>query len=152
MALELIPGSLKIPGGRFYEDHVYNELSNEETLAFDKGFPHKEPLAFAGIGLLIERLEPDAAEAIKTLNLRCLEDMRTINEEAASKLPGVDGRARDVIREVMKEHGRVWGNSNNKTLWPIFYKQPLLVLREVIRAEGQQCLGWRIEEPDKLAG
>ncbi|MDR1703361.1 MAG: GNAT family N-acetyltransferase [Clostridiales bacterium] len=114
MALELIPGALMIPGGRFYEDPVYDELSDEETLAFNKGFPHKEPLAFAGIERLIERLEPLAAEAIKSLNLRCLEDMRTITEEAASKLPGIDGRARDVIREVMKAHGRVWGNTNNK--------------------------------------
>ena len=113
MAMELQDGALRaIGGGRYYEDSLFGNITDEETRAFDKNFPEKEHLAPAYINVLLERLEPDARAAIESQGFTYLRDVRGLTEKAASQLPGIDGHAKETIRDVMKERGSVWGEGH----------------------------------------
>ena len=48
MGIELVPGGLRSMPGRFFEAEVFESLTEEETEAFDKGFPYMEKLRLPG--------------------------------------------------------------------------------------------------------
>ena len=62
---ELYEGALNGIHGKYDIDPIYMQLTEEETLEYDKRFPAKEPHTLTSIDVLLDRLEPAAAEGIK---------------------------------------------------------------------------------------
>ena len=114
MAMELVENALEEVTGYFAEDPLFEELEKDADAvdAFDATFPPKAPLPYAGMELLLERLSPDARKTIASLGLEHLRDMRGQTEVNIAKMPGIDTQALETIRQVMHEHGRIWGG------WP----------------------------------
>ncbi len=109
MAYPLYEGALEGVRGRYFIDPVYETLNQEDVLEFDKRFPPKEPFVAAPIGVLLERLEPDAAKAVQSLGFQTLELIRAKSRREILALPGMTEAAADTISEVMAKHGWVWG-------------------------------------------
>jgi len=116
MAVELTDGGLAGVQGRFREDPAFSAMTAEETAAFDKQFPPKAPREKTPIGALLTRLEPAARAAVESLGLEYVGEIHRLSEREVSRLPGVDGRALDVIRAVLKENGRIWGRAPAHTV------------------------------------
>jgi len=95
--------------GKYHIDSVYFDLTEEETLEFDKKFPAKKHHEFTPIDVLTSRLEPNAAKAIKDLNIKTLDVIKSKSEREVSSLPGIDNKAIDIIKATMKEHNFPWG-------------------------------------------
>ncbi|MCL2820557.1 MAG: N-acetyltransferase [Oscillospiraceae bacterium] len=109
MVYLLYEGALDGIHGKYYIDSVYDDLTEEETLEFDKRFPEKKLHEFTPVDVLISRLEPEAANAIKGLNIKTLDVIKSKSEREISSLPGMDDNAIKTIRAVMKEHKFPWG-------------------------------------------
>jgi len=109
MALELYPGALSEIKGRYYIDSVYEQLTQDEALEFDKRFPHKEAFASIPIEQLLSRLETDVRKEIEALKVGTLKAMTTKSERSLRALPKVCDNDIQIIRTVMKEHGYAWG-------------------------------------------
>ncbi|MCL2401460.1 MAG: N-acetyltransferase [Oscillospiraceae bacterium] len=109
MVYPLYDGALEGVQGRYYIDPVYESLTQEDALAFDKQFPPKQPHIPSLINVLLDRLEPHAAEAIQGLGFRNLEMLKSKSEREISSLPGMNANAVETIRAVMQEHGFRWG-------------------------------------------
>ena len=109
MAYPLYDGALDGIHGRYYIDPVYDSLTQEDTLEFDKKFPPKERHIHQPIDVLLDRLEPNAAKAIQGLDCKSLTFMKTKSEREIRSLPDVDDKAVETIRAVMLEHGMRWG-------------------------------------------
>ena len=109
MALPLYPGALDGISGRYYLDSVYEQLTQEEALEFDKKFPPKEAYKPIPIEILLNRLEPDARKEIEGLKINSLQAVTTKSERSLRALPGICDAAIETIRDVMKEHGWSWG-------------------------------------------
>jgi len=109
MVYPLYDGALDGINGKYYIDSVYFDLSDEETMEFDKRFPKRELHKFTPIDVLLSRLKPEAADAIKKLNIKTLDVIKSRSEREIASLPGIDNEALDTIREVMKEHKFPWG-------------------------------------------
>jgi predicted N-acetyltransferase YhbS len=108
MAMELFEGALNGIRGRFIEDGVFHDLPEAEVDAFDQNFPPKQPREKIKIDVLLERLDPLARQALQSCGLTLLGELYAFSEQEISAV-GVDDEARNVIRAVMKEYGRVWG-------------------------------------------
>lgn len=109
MALELFTGALTGISGRFYLDAVYDNLPEEAVLAFDAGFPAKEPRSKVPIALLLERLEEEAKGSLQGLGLTHLGDLGHFAAHQIARLPGINDQALVTIKSTLKEHGRLWG-------------------------------------------
>ena len=109
MVYPLYDGALDGISGRYYIDPVYDSLTQEEALEFDKKFPPKELHIPFPIDILLDRLEPDAKKAIEGLNCNSLTVIKTKSEREIRSLSGIDERAIEIIRKVMHEHGLIWG-------------------------------------------
>ena len=109
MAMELIPGALNIPGGKFKEDAVFFDLPEHKVKAFEKTFPPKEPRPRVPIEALLQKLDPPACEALRSLELVYLGKLRGYSERSIAALPGVGAKEIEIIKTTMKENGRVWG-------------------------------------------
>ena len=109
MVYPLYDGALDGIKGKYYIDPVYFDLTEEETLEFDKRFPQKKLHEFTPIDVLISRLKPGAADAIKKLNIKTLDVIKSKSEREISSLPGMDDEAVNTIRKVMKEYKFPWG-------------------------------------------
>ena len=109
MALELYPESLDGISGKYYIDSVYEQLTQEETMEFDKRFPPKEAFVPVSVEVLLERLGADARKAIDTLNIQTLAVMATRSERSLRTLDGICDESIRIIKVVMKEHGYAWG-------------------------------------------
>ncbi len=109
MAMELIGGALSGISGRFYEAEAYDNLPQEEVLAFDAGFPVKTPRSKVPIALLLDRLTGEARESLRTLKLTYLGDLMRFAEDEVFSLPGMDTKNLATIKSTLKEHGRLWG-------------------------------------------
>jgi len=90
MAMPLYREALNGIRGRYFED---------------PRLPHKGLQELVPINVLLERLEPAARKTIESLKLRELYLMSHRNEQEFSLLPGIDLKARNTIRSVMKEYG-----------------------------------------------
>ena len=114
MAYPLYDGALDGISGRFFLPDVYESLTQEDVLKFDKRFPKKELHKPVSIDVLLKRLEPTACEAVKKLNFNCLAEMQTKSTREMSNLDGIDDNALATIRKVMIEHSMQWGLSSSK--------------------------------------
>ena len=109
MVYPLYEGALNGIRGRFYLDPVYENLAEEDTVAFDKKFPAKELHIPIPIQLLFDRLPIPAQKALEGLKQNSLKVMTTKSECELSSLEGIDSQAIEIIRTVMGEHGLQWG-------------------------------------------
>ena len=106
---ELYEGALDGIHGKYDIDPIYMQLTEEETLEYDKRFPPKEPHVLTPIDVLLSRLEPAAAAGIKEKGFKSLDVLKSLSEREVSSFPGVDAKAIETIRETMKEHDFPWG-------------------------------------------
>ena len=109
MVYPLYEGALDGISGKYFIDPVYFDLTEEETLEFDKKFPAKKLHTFTPISVLTDRLEPAAAKAIKNLGNKSLDILKSKSQKELSSLPGIDDKAIMTIKEVMKENNFPWG-------------------------------------------
>ncbi|MGI5878485.1 MAG: GNAT family N-acetyltransferase [Christensenellales bacterium] len=114
MAMELIEGALCGIGGRYYEDSVFHTMAADEVAEFDRDFPQMTPRPIVPVDALLSRLDSAAADAIRSLNLPCLGALRSRSQAEISSLPGIDDKAIQTIRTVMREHGRIWGEGGER--------------------------------------
>jgi len=109
MALELYPRALDGIKGKYYLDPVYEQLTQEDTLEFDKKFPPKEAFVHIPIEALLNRLEPDARKEIEDLNFKTLAILASKSENSLRALPSVCDESIEIIKAVLREHGYAWG-------------------------------------------
>jgi len=109
MVYPLYEGALDGVSGKVYLDEVYENLTQEEALEFDKKFPPRELFVPTPIGVLLEQLEPKAREAIELLEIVNLNLFSTKSEREIRQLEGIDNAAVEVIRKVMKKYEVKWG-------------------------------------------
>jgi len=109
MAYPLYDGALDGIHGQYHLDPVYESLTQEDALEFDKRFPAKARHVPACIDVLLNRLEPAVKGAIQTLGFHLLAEMQTKSEGEISILKGVDANAINAIRMVMRENCLRWG-------------------------------------------
>jgi len=109
MVYPLYDGALDGINGRFYIDPVYDDLSKEDVLEFDKKFPPKELYLPIPIGVLFDRLPLSAQKALEGLKGKALKVLTTKSEHEISSMDGIDNHAVEIIRNVMHEHGLGWG-------------------------------------------
>jgi hypothetical protein len=105
----LYDGALDGISGKYYIDSVYEELTQTETLEFDKKFPPKEPHVPTPIDVLLERLDSESAKAIRGQKFPTLDVLKSQSEREIASLSGMTAEAVEVVREVMREHGFRWG-------------------------------------------
>ena len=113
MAYLLYDGALDGIQGRYYLPPVYESLTQEEALEFDKRFPPKPLHRPASMDVLLKWLEPAAKKAIRALKFHCLAVMQTKSEREILALKGIDAKAIETIQAVMREHSLRWGTSRN---------------------------------------
>lgn len=109
MAYPLYDGALDGIHGTYHSDPIYEQLSQEEALEFDRKFPPKTPYRPIPISILLDRLESDAAKSLDKQELHSLDVLRTRSERDIRSLDGMDDTAIETIRTVMKENGYRWG-------------------------------------------
>jgi len=112
MAIELYPGALGGIKGKYYIDPVYEQLSQEEALEFDKRFVHKQAHVPVLINTLLDRLKPEVRKEIEALNIGTLRWMKSKSERFVRALPGVCDETVKTIKDVMREHGYSWGEQD----------------------------------------
>jgi len=108
---ELHEGALGGIKGKYHIDPVYMQLTDEETQKFDKRFPPKEPHKLTPIDVLINRLEPEAAEGLKAQGIKNLDFLKALSEREVAAFPGMNEKAIETVREIMKEYKFPWGTS-----------------------------------------
>ena len=109
MVYQLYDGALDGIQGYYYIDPAYFDLKPEDIAQYDKKFPPKELYTPTSIDVLLSRLEPDAKKAISDLNFHTLNVFTTKSEREIRSLDGIDEKAIETIRKVMKEYGKPWG-------------------------------------------
>ena len=105
----LYEGALDGIQGKYNIDPVYFQLTQEETLEFDKKFPPKAAHKPTPISKLLERLEPDAAKALQKVGFKTFDVLKANSEREIASLPGIDAKAMETIRTMMREHDFPWG-------------------------------------------
>jgi len=110
MALPLYDGALDgIQHGKVHLAPVYEELTQEDVIKYDKRFPPKAPHIPVPISALLERLEPDAAKAVRGMGFKNALMLRSRSEREIASMPGMDAKAIETIRTLLREHGFRWG-------------------------------------------
>jgi len=109
MVYPLFEGALDGIHGKYHYDPVYEQLTQEEALEFDKRFPPKEPHIPTPIEVLTDKLEPEAANSIKERGYKTFDILKSLSEREVASIPGIDEKAMETIRTMMKEHGFPWG-------------------------------------------
>jgi predicted N-acetyltransferase YhbS len=111
MVYPLFHGALNNIAGKVILDPVYESLTQEDVLEFDKRFPPRLPPVRVKIGVLLERLQSPARKAIEGLNMANLNLIQTKSEREISALEGISETDLITIREVMREHDIAWGDA-----------------------------------------
>jgi hypothetical protein len=109
MAYPLFDGALNGIRGRYFIDPVYEQLTEEDTLEFDKQFRPKEAFVPTSINMLLEQLEPGPRKALVEAECQTLEMMTSKSEREIAALPGMDDKAVEIIRAILRKHGIRWG-------------------------------------------
>ena len=104
MALPLSPGGLAAITGVFHEDPVFS-LDPEGAAAFDRSFPAKESAQLPPIEILLAKLGPAAAEAVKSRGLKSLTSFHGFSGREILQWQGIDVTDLAVINGVLKEWG-----------------------------------------------
>jgi len=115
MAYPLYDGALDGISGRYYIDPVYENLTQEEALEFDKKFPPRPQHIPQEINVLLDRLQPNARAAIQGLNFHSLTLIQTKSEDELLAMPDIDHAALETIRTVMQENSLPWGRTTSNT-------------------------------------
>ncbi|MCL2216391.1 MAG: N-acetyltransferase [Defluviitaleaceae bacterium] len=97
MAYPLYPGALEVISGSYHLDPVYESLTQEAALEFDKLFPPRERHTPAPVSILLNRLSPPARKAVEALNFKTLAQMKTKSLRELSALDGIDAEAIETI-------------------------------------------------------
>jgi len=108
MVYLLYDGALDGIQGKYYIDPVYEDLSQEETLEFDKRFPPRQPHKLTPNNILLEQLEPEAAKSLQENGLKYLDEMTSRSYREISSLPGVNDETIKTIKKVLREHNFPW--------------------------------------------
>ena len=109
MAYPLYSGALDGIRGKHCYDPVYESLSEEEALEFDKHFPPKPPHIPTPLEALLERLKPKAAKAIQGLGYHTFDMLKSYSEREIAALPGMDAESLEAVHTMMREHEFTWG-------------------------------------------
>jgi predicted N-acetyltransferase YhbS len=109
MVYPLYDGALDGLHGSHHYHPVYESLTQEEALEFDRKFPPKEPHVPVPIEALLKRLPPDAARAVRGQNLCSFDILKSRSEREVAALPGMDGEGIETVRAMMAECGYPWG-------------------------------------------
>ena len=109
MAYPLYDGALDGIHGHYFIDPVYDQLTEDDAIEFDKQFPNKEAFVPTSISLLLDQLEPEPRKALIDLGFPTLEMMTSKSEREISGLSGIDTKAVETIRSVLRRHGVRWG-------------------------------------------
>jgi len=107
----LYDGALDGIKGKYFIDPVYMQLTQEETLEFDKRFPPKAAHILTPIDVLLERLKPDAARELKKQGFKSLDVLKSLSEREISEMSGMDADSIEIIRATMREYKFPWGES-----------------------------------------
>ena len=108
MAYPLYKGALDGIKGRYYLAPIYETLTQEDALEFDKKFPPKAPHTTIPMDILLGRLKPPAKEAIQTLGFTSMAMLQTKSEGELLALEGITPNTIKIIRTVMGENGLNW--------------------------------------------
>ena len=111
MVRQLYDGALDGIQGRYCIDPVYEQLTEEDTLDFDEQFPFKEAFTPAPISILLDQLEPEPRKALAESGCQSLEMMTSKSEREIASLTGMNAKAVETIRTVLRKHGVRWGKS-----------------------------------------
>jgi len=117
MVYTLYDGALDGIHGRYFIDPVYEQLTEDDALEFDKQFPSKEPHIPTPISLLLEYLEPEPRKALEEMELASLQMMTSKSEGEITSLPGIDSKAVETIRSILHRQGIRWGEGYRKQIW-----------------------------------
>ena len=110
MAYPLYPNALEGIQGKYYADPVYESLTQEEALEFDKKFPLKEKHTPEPIETLLNRLNPAArASLTKNQNLRTINQMTAYSQRTLEAMDGMDDEAIMAVKNTMAKFGMKWG-------------------------------------------
>jgi len=109
MAMDLIPDAFDaMTGGSFVEDPVFH-MKKRDGRAFDRDFPPKTRGKPVKIKIFREKLSSSAYKAMKTLKKKYLCQLMGFSEDELAALPGMDEKAIETIRAVLREHNILWG-------------------------------------------
>jgi len=108
MAMELYKGALDGAGGRFIQSPVFG-VDIAEAVEYDKNFSAKEKAVPIPISVLLEKLDKTSAEAIASLGIKYLDELRSKSEREIIVLSGGDGNVLEIVRKVIRNHGFSWG-------------------------------------------
>ena len=105
MALPLYEGAMEGLCGVFHEDGVFYDLPPEAVAAYDVTFPPKEPADMPPIGVLLERLAPDAQAAFREREIKLLATLGQYSGREVMAWEGMDGAAMESVNCVLREYG-----------------------------------------------
>jgi predicted N-acetyltransferase YhbS len=108
MAMPLYDRALDGIMGRYYEDSAF-EMTEEEKIEFDKGFPYKEKREMVSADVLYSSLSPAAGTALQEHKIKNLCDMRRFSEREVSSWEGIDMVSVKTIKTVMRQNDFLWG-------------------------------------------
>jgi hypothetical protein len=111
LAYVLYEGALDGIRGKYFIDDVYMQMTQEEAMEFDKRFPPKKAHALTPIDVLLTRLEPDAAKGLKEKGFKNLDVLKSQSEREIASIPGMDDRAIEEVRNIMREYNFPWGEN-----------------------------------------
>ena len=109
MALELIPGGLDGVAGEVHLPAVYESLTDDDSRAFDAGFPGREPHTPIPLDTFAARLSPSGAAALADSGIASIEMLTTRSEREIRGLDGVGDADVEILLEAASEHGVHWG-------------------------------------------
>ena len=117
MVMPLYVGALDEVQGRFQLNPVYESLTTEDALAFDRRFPPRVMHVPVSVDVLLPRLAPAARATIEGLSEKSLVLLSTKSQRELAALEGIDALALDTIRTVMQEYGLRWGAAKETSLY-----------------------------------
>ena len=111
MAMPLYPNAFdRFYGSRFFDNDVFLNIDDEKAaMEFDKQFPPKKRYEPVPISVILNRLAPAAKAALEELKVESIDRLSSKSEDFMLSLPGMDSKAVDIIKAVMKDYGFRWG-------------------------------------------
>jgi len=106
----LCPESAENIQGKFYLDSVYENLSQEDSIDFDKKFLLKELPQLTPIGVLYDELKDRVKiDSLKILNYKFLDQFRSKSEREILLLDSIEKPDIIIIKRVLQANGINWG-------------------------------------------
>jgi hypothetical protein len=83
----------------------YPRFGFRSANAFDRTFPHKEPVSMIPIDVLTGRLQPAARKAFAEHNITTPAWLNRLSGRELLEWDGIDAQAMAIINEALREHG-----------------------------------------------